>query len=106
MKRKQQRRLGLLKHQHLLSRFRHHGLTLDQYHARVEAQDFLCALCGEEPMPFRGCYDGFHIDHDHRTGKIRGLLCAHCNMAVGLLDESPARAERVAVYLRAHGVTG
>ncbi len=90
-------------HAQFLSRFRHHGMALDQYHARAEAQDFLCAMCGNEPRPFRSCYDGFHIDHDHATGKVRGLLCAHCNMAIGMIDDSLVNAERMVTYLLMHG---
>ena len=92
-------------HAQFLSRFRYHGMTLDQYHALAEAQDFQCALCEGEPEPFRGCHDGFHIDHDHTTGKVRGLLCAHCNMAIGMIDDSLVNAERMVAYLRKHGAS-
>ena len=44
-----------------------------------------------------------HIDHDHRTGKIRNLLCAPCNMALGLLKDDPLMLIRAAQYLISHG---
>lgn len=89
-------------HGTLLQRFARHGLTLDQYHAMAEAQDFLCALCGEEPIPNAYARDGFHIDHHHVTNKVRGLLCGGCNPGIGFLKDSPEVCELAAVYLRKH----
>lgn len=43
-----------------------------------------------------------HVDHDHETGQVRGLLCSRCNTAEGCLLGSPIRAERLAAYLRKH----
>jgi hypothetical protein len=40
-----------------------------------------------------------HIDHDHKTNKIRGLLCSKCNQAIGLLNESPALLDQAKAYL-------
>lgn len=40
-----------------------------------------------------------HVDHDHRTGRIRGLLCGSCNRAAGLLADSAERAVSLALYL-------
>lgn len=56
-------------------------LTLDQYHARLESQDFLCALC-QDALPEV-------IDHNHQTDEARGLLCWSCNSGFGQLRESP-----------------
>ncbi len=42
---------------------------------------------------------GYHTDHDHRTGKPRGILCVNCNFALGQLNDSPARAVALAHYL-------
>ncbi len=44
----------------------------------------MCAICGEKPGKKK-----FAIDHDHRTDKVRGLLCMRCNIAVGLLRDDP-----------------
>lgn len=57
------------------------GITIDQYHAKAESQDFLCAICETE-------VSRLVIDHDHETGKFRGLLCSNCNTGIGLLKES------------------
>lgn len=57
-----------------------------------------CWCCGEEwsskPRPHK-----FHIDHDHDTGKIRGILCHPCNTALGLLEESQTRISQLSHYL-------
>jgi hypothetical protein len=42
------------------------------------------------------------VDHDHVTGKIRGLLCFECNSAIGLHKDDPARMEAAAMYARQH----
>ncbi len=43
-----------------------------------------------------------HVDHDHDTGIVRGVLCNDCNIAIGFLRDSPSRAMRAAAYLRRH----
>ena len=50
---------------------RKYGLTLEEYDAMLEAQGGVCAICGE-PRPEERT---LHVDHDHETGAIRGLLC-------------------------------
>lgn len=74
-----------------------YGLTPDDYRALLDAQSGRCAICRREH-----CGPGFqlHVDHCHGSKKIRGLLCAKCNTAIGLLDDDPARADAVATYLR------
>lgn len=63
-------------------------------------QENRCAVC-EQPETKRGARGTLSIDHDHVTGHVRGLLCAKCNMAVGLLQDSAELAERVMLYLSA-----
>lgn len=75
------------------------GLTLDEYDALLAAQDGECAICGNPPQ------DGqfLHVDHNHETGDIRGLLCVRCNNALGQLREDVAVAQRAVEYLEANG---
>ncbi len=54
-----------------------------------------CEVCGRAPNS-----RGLHFDHDHRTGAFRGWLCHRCNMALGLLDDSPATLRALADYLQ------
>ena len=80
---------------------RHHlkvtyGLTPEGFDALVESQNGVCAICEGPP---RGPGKCLHVDHDHETGKIRGLLCAPCNTAIGLLAENPERVRAMLAYL-------
>lgn len=59
-----------------------------------------CALCGNPEPPGRKLC----VDHCHQTGIIRKLLCDRCNTALGLLDDSPERADDAAKYLRLHSL--
>ena len=65
-----------------------YGITVDAYNALFEAQGGVCALCGkEESLTRKGQVQPLAIDHDHRTGKVRGLLCNKCNIKlVGIED--------------------
>ena len=80
------------------------NVTLDEYEALLEAQGGVCALCGNPPKTRR-----LDVDHDHRTGLIRGLLCSRCNQAIPSERLMPAGwslyawARRVADY--AVGIT-
>ena len=70
-----------------------YGLSLPEYEALIEYQAGLCAICR---TPEDG---GLHIDHDHNTGSIRGLLCGRCNKALGLLDDDPQKFRAAELYL-------
>jgi hypothetical protein len=81
-------------------RFRKYGVTREQYDAMRAAQGGGCAICGS-PAPGRG-KTKLHVDHDHATGQVRGLLCGDCNTAIGSFRESVARLLSAAEYLRKH----
>ena len=55
------------------------------------AQGGLCAICRQAPA--------VHVDHDHATGTVRGLLCFPCNAAIGHLRDDPQIMRRAAAYL-------
>lgn len=57
-----------------------YGLTIEQYDSILESQGNSCAICKIDTPSGRG---RFHVDHNHITGEIRGLLCHHCNLALG-----------------------
>ena len=77
---------------------RGYGLTLDKYHQMVKKQGGGCAICGSKQA--KTARNGrFCIDHDHDTGKVRGLLCAPCNRGIGLLGDNPDRLKSAAEYL-------
>ena len=71
-----------------------YGLTVDEYDDLLTAQNGVCAICGGEPGARR-----HHVDHDHVTGKIRGLLCTNCNQGIGRLKDDPNVVLAAAMYL-------
>ena len=84
----------------LAKRLKLYGLTAAEHAALEIAQDGLCAICNEpETMTYRGKRKVLSIDHDHETGKVRGLLCAACNFAIGKFRDDPALLRAAADYL-------
>lgn len=81
------------------------GLTPEQYAEIAKEQNGVCAICGRPETtidPRYGKTRQLAVDHDHATGKIRGLLCRFCNTALGLLDDDSERMEKAAAYVRKH----
>jgi hypothetical protein len=66
------------------------------------AQQGGCAVCGS-PEP--GDRRGWVVDHDHATGKVRGVLCNACNLGLGSFRDSTDRLEAAIRYLKAHDVS-
>ena len=84
------------------SRRRLYGMGRDEFERKLAAQGGRCAACGtDSPPTSRQNPRGWHIDHDHETGRVRGILCQPCNHIVGVL-ELDAAAEVVGAYLRQH----
>lgn len=71
---------------------RNYGLTLEEFERLAAQQDFKCAIC-HEPRKL-------HVDHNHHTGKVRGLLCHYCNTALGSFDDDPQRILKAIAYLK------
>lgn len=76
-------------------RKRVYGITDEQYQAMHDAHEGKCAICGSS-KPW------LNIDHDHVTGRVRGLLCKQCNWAIGLMKDDPQRLKRASEYLETH----
>lgn len=76
---------------------RNYGLTIEDYDQMFEDQDGRCVICGAESPGSKRKH--FFIDHDHETGKIRGLLCGHCNTALGQFKDDPVTIELAIEYL-------
>jgi hypothetical protein len=75
-----------------LTRQRKYGLNPSAYEALELRSGGLCESC-QRPGKLV-------VDHDHRTGKVRGLLCRRCNTGVGFFEDNPETLERLAAYLR------
>lgn len=86
---------------------RTYGLTIDQHDRMLEAQGGACAICRE---PFVSSERGKsvqdpHVDHDHATGALRGLLCHHCNVMLGHAKDSTRLLRDAISYLeKTHAV--
>lgn len=77
------------------------GITLADYNAMFVAQGGRCAICRtDEPG---GKHNTLVVDHDHATGKIRGLLCNSCNNGLGRFKDDPLKLRMAVVYLENKG---
>ncbi len=78
-----------------ICRLRKLGITLEEYDRLYEEQEGGCAVC------FGKCETGRRLaaDHDHKTKKIRGLLCMRCNTFIGKADDDPTLLRLAAEYL-------
>ncbi|MET7691131.1 endonuclease VII domain-containing protein [Streptomyces sp. NPDC005483] len=70
---------------------RHYGLTEAERDEMVASQMGLCVICLKAPA--------VHVDHCHKTGRVRGVLCFNCNSAIGKLGDDPDAVRRAAAYL-------
>ncbi len=78
---------------------RRFGISRLDYESMLASQEGRCAICGSSDPRIGNC---FCVDHDHKTGKIRGLLCRHCNSLIGFARDEQVVLERAIVYLRVH----
>ena len=64
----------------------------------IDSHNGLCNICGSDTAGFGR--KGFCIDHDHKTGKVRGLLCQKCNIGLGNFNDSPDLLKKAIDYLK------
>lgn len=74
---------------------RKYGMTIEDYDRMLAAQGGGCAICGRPPRDDIS----LHVDHDHETERIRGLLCFPCNNTLGDFNDDPVRLYAAANYL-------
>ncbi len=77
---------------------RTYGIKPEQFAAMVKAQGNACAICSND----MGKGKGRHVDHCHTTGRVRALLCSHCNVAIGYARDDPALLRAMADYVEQH----
>jgi hypothetical protein len=84
-----------------------YGISIEDYNRMLVAQGGKCAICESESTGAKGKMF-FAVDHDHITGKIRGLLCVYCNQGIGNLKDDSDLLRRAASYLEnaSDGVCG
>lgn len=82
---------------------KNYGITLELLQAMRREQKDLCAICGEpETKKIRGNVVSLSVDHNHSTGKVRGLLCMRCNRALGMFSDSRELLFKAIAYLNIH----
>lgn len=80
-------------------RIRNHGITIDDYNNMLIEQDNKCAICKSSKSNTK-LTNVFYIDHDHKTGKVRGLLCNKCNFALGQFNDDISILQNAIKYLK------
>lgn len=75
-----------------------YGITFDEYLSMLARQGGKCALCGKSADDYKRW---LHVDHNHKTGRIRGLLCHVCNVILGVWFEDKERFTKTMEYLDA-----
>ncbi len=86
------------------SRMRSRGTTVEQAAEQLRRQNGTCAICGEGPIllwlrPSTNMRRIAVVDHDHETGKARGILCNICNLGIGYFHDVPMTLRQAADYL-------
>lgn len=76
-----------------------YGISADDYDKLFAQQGNVCAICGGTES--KG-YGAMHVDHNHKTGGIRGILCQACNVTLGKMQDSPELLRKAADYLEKH----
>lgn len=73
-----------------------YGITESEYNDMFQAQDGCCAICKRAATYYKR---KMAVDHNHLTGKVRGLLCVKCNRGIGCFEESPSMFDSAKSYL-------
>lgn len=83
----------------LNSRFKHrYGITIEEYNSMLKNQNGRCKICSTLETG-RKLSARLSVDHCHKTGKVRGLLCFHCNSGLGKFKDNPKVLENAIQYL-------
>lgn len=82
------RKYGNSRHYHLKQRF---GIGAAEVNEMIETQGGICPICRKRPA--------VHVDHDHKTGKVRAILCEMCNGGLGQFRDNPETIRKAIAYL-------
>jgi len=83
------------------ARFAKYGLTVEGYAQMYVAQHGRCAICRDRDRSAAGLV----VDHNHGTGRVRGLLCARCNSGLGMFGDKQHNLRRAWTYLKHHNMS-
>lgn len=73
-----------------------YNMTVDDFNKMLEAQGGTCAIC---KGPAKGRFNTYNVDHNHNTGKVRGLLCFSCNVTIGIAQDNIDILSKMIIYL-------
>jgi hypothetical protein len=78
-----------------------YGIGTEEYNRMYIKQKKVCRMCKKRRPQTKknGAVLDLHIDHNHKTGRVRGLLCTYCNNSLGMLEESIERFFRSIIYI-------
>lgn len=78
-----------------------YGISTEDVNGMLAAQDGRCAICGSEAdrAAIAKMKQSLHVDHDHKTGAVRGLLCFSCNMGIGKFKDDPELLVKAVAYM-------
>lgn len=79
-----------------------YGITLDDYNVMLLEQNCCCHICGKHES---NNGKRLAVDHNHATGKVRKLLCHHCNAALGSVQEDLQILQKMITYIEEHNLT-
>lgn len=84
-----------------------YGITIEQYDAILLAQNGICAICGGTTAidKWKSGLKNLQVDHCHKTGRVRGLLCFHCNTALGHFRDNVEWMKTAILYLERTSTT-
>lgn len=75
------------------------GISYEQYKKILDRQDGKCSICGKTPEENKKL---LAVDHNHLTGKNRGLLCSSCNICIGFIEKNKLSVNSISNYLTTH----
>jgi len=86
----------VLKQSHKANLKHRYGITPEERHRMLEQQDHRCKICGIHESN----KNKFNVDHDHKTGQIRGILCRNCNQGLGFFKDDISLFVKAVTYLK------
>lgn len=70
-------------------------ISKDDFKSLWDKQDGVCAICSDTLIESKCC-----VDHDHKSGNVRGILCVKCNSGIGMLQDSPMVLAQASTYVK------